>query len=841
MKTLLKITKFLLILGIFGVISAAALVFGVYQYVKPGLPSIESLKHVQLQVPLRIYSRDGLLISEYGEKRRIPVKFEEVPEKMVQAFLAAEDDRFYEHPGVDYQGLIRAAVQLALTGQKKQGGSTITMQVARNFFLSSKKTYLRKINEIFLALKIDKELSKNDVLTLYMNKIYLGQRAYGVGAAARVYYGKDLDKLNLAQIAMIAGLPKAPSTLNPISNPERAVTRRNYVLDRMLSLGFISAEEEKAARDSAVSAKRYSANIELNAPYIAEMARAEIFERYGEDSYTGGYSVYTTVVSDLQQQAVDAVHMVSNDYDKRHGYRGVITQLDPTVLEMPDKMDEIISTTDSFGNLTVAITTGVKEQEVDIYLGDGQTATIPWEGLKWARRYITEDRRGKAPEKADDILKPASLIYVLSQTEVDEKSKEKTPVTFWRLAQLPQVNAALVALDPNDGAITSLVGGYDYFQTKFNRVTQARRQPGSGFKAFVYSAALENGFTAASTINDAPVVFEDAGLEGAWRPENYSGKFFGLTRLRYALTKSRNLVSIRLMRSIGIKKALDHIENFGFSREELPHNLSLALGTANITPLQMARGYAVLANGGFLVDPYLVSRIEKNGLETVYRAMPKTVCLECAQSPYESVNTKTDIPPGEAQPQPEQLPEQLPEQQADQQPEIAPRVITPENRYIMYSMMQDVITRGTATRARVLNRKDLAGKTGTTNDQRDAWFNGYNQSIVATAWVGFDDNSKLGSGEFGGRAALPGWIHYMKKALTYYPKDNPPAMPDGMLSIRIDPKTGKLASINQRDAIFEVFRAEYAPTERADIDEPVVLPANDSSAPQTVIEDTELF
>jgi len=833
MKTLLKITKFLFILGIFGAISAVTLVFGVYQYVKPNLPSIESLKHVQLQVPLRIYSQDGLLISEYGEKRRIPVKFEEVPEKLVQAFLAAEDDRFYEHPGVDYQGLIRAAVQLALTGEKKQGGSTITMQVARNFFLSSKKTYLRKINEIFLALKIDKELSKNDVLTLYMNKIYLGQRAYGVGAAARVYYGKDLDELNLAQIAMIAGLPKAPSTLNPISNPERAITRRNYVLDRMLSLGFISAEEEKTARDSAVSAKRYSANIELNAPYIAEMARAEMFERYGEESYTGGYSVYTTVVSDLQQQAIDAVHMVSNDYDKRHGFRGVISELDPAVLETPEKMDEIISESETFGNLAVAIVTAVKEQEVEIYLGDAQTATVPWNGLKWARRYITEDRRGKAPKKAEDILKPASLIYVLSQTEIDEKSKDKTPVTFWRLAQVPQVNAALVALDPINGAITSLVGGYDYFQTKFNRVTQAKRQPGSGFKAFVYSAALENGFTAASTINDAPVVFEDAGLEGAWRPENYSGKFFGLTRLRYALTKSRNLVSIRLMRSIGINKALDHIENFGFSREELPHNLSLALGTANLTPLQMARGYAVLANGGFLVDPYLISRIEKNGSEIVYQAMPKTVCHECAEIQDENVNTKLNTPTDE-----EQLQTDL---QPDQQPEIAPRVITPENRYIMYSMMQDVITRGTATRAKVLNRKDLAGKTGTTNDQRDAWFNGYNQSIVATAWVGFDDNSKLGSGEFGGRAALPGWIHYMKKALTFYPENKPPVMPDGMLSIRIDPKTGKLASINQRDAIFEVFRAEHAPTERADVDEPVALPVNDNGTPQSTIEDTELF
>jgi penicillin-binding protein 1A len=827
MKTLLKITKFFLILSILGVISAAGIIFGVYQYVKPDLPSIENLKHVQLQVPLRIYSKDGLLISEYGEKRRIPVTFEQVPEQLVQAFLAAEDDRFYEHPGVDYQGLVRAAIQLALTGQKKQGGSTITMQVARNFFLSSKKTYLRKINEIFLALKIDKDLSKNEVLTLYMNKIYLGHRAYGVGAAARVYYGKDLDELDLAQIAMIAGLPKAPSKYNPITDPERAVIRRNYVLDRMLSLGFITAEQEKTARNAAVTAKRYSANIELNAPYIAEMARSEMFQRYGEESYSGGYSVYTTVVSDLQQQAIDAVHMVSNDYDRRHGYRGVIAELDATVITTPEKMDETISDTETYGNLAVAIATEVKEQEVEIYLGNGQSATIPWNGLKWARRYITEDRRGKSPKKAGDILKPASLVYVLRQTEVDKKSKDKTPVTFWRLAQIPDVNAALVALDPKNGAITSLVGGYDYFQTKFNRITQAKRQPGSGFKAFIYSAALENGFTAASTINDAPVVFQDAGLEGAWRPENYSGKFFGLTRLRYALTKSRNLVSVRLLRSIGIKNALDHIENFGFSREELPHNLSLALGSANITPLQMARGYAVLANGGFLVDPYVISRIEKNGSEIIYQATPRTVCEKCPEeTPKDPTNISATNPTDQ------------PEAETETPLEPAPRVISAENRYIMYSMMQDVITRGTGTKAKVLKRRDLAGKTGTTNDQRDAWFNGYNQSIVATAWVGFDDNSKLGNGEFGGRAALPGWIHYMKKALTYYPQDKVPVMPDGMLSIRIDPRTGKLASINQRDAIFEVFRAEYAPTEK---NEQAALPANDSSTPQTIIEDTELF
>lgn len=824
MKRLAKITKFFLFLGISGAVLGASIAVGVYFYLKPNLPSIDSLKDVQLQVPLRIYSKDGLLISEYGEKRRIPLQFEQVPPQMVQAFLAAEDDRFYEHPGVDYQGLIRAAVQLALTGQKKQGGSTITMQVARNFFLSKKKTYLRKLNEIFLALKIDQELSKNDVLTLYLNKIFLGHRSYGVGAAAQVYYGKAVEELDLAQIAMIAGLPKAPSSFNPITNPERALIRRNYVLNRMHELGFISAQEEETARLSPVTAKRHAANIELDAPYIAEMARNEIFDLYGPDSYTSGYSVYTTIDSRLQQKAAEAVQLVCNDYDKRHGYRGPVSTLDETILTDSKKMDETIDDTATAANLLPGIVTAIREKEIDVYLGQERSITIEWQGLAWARTYIDEDKRKAKPKKAADILTPASLIYVLEETSDKEKDEAGNPVKYWRLAQIPEVNSALVSLDPQDGAINSLVGGYDFYQTKFNRATQAKRQPGSGFKAFIYSAALENGFTAASLINDAPVVFEDSGLETAWRPENYSGKFFGPTRLRYALTKSRNLVSIRLLRTMGVEKALEHIVKFGFSREELPHNLSLALGSANLAPIQMARGYAVLSNGGFLIDPYLISRIEKNNIETIYEASPKIVCEDCGKQTLEQTEpvNNADEPAGENL----------------KQPQYAPRVISKENRFIMYSMMQDVISRGTATRARVLNRSDLAGKTGTTNDQRDAWFNGYNQSIVTTTWVGFDNNKKLGRGEVGGKAALPAWIHYMRAALENYPQNREPVMPDGMLTIRIDPKTGRLASIDQKDAIFEVFRAGHAPTERAVVSMPLVSPENTDSNP-TVTPTTE--
>lgn len=813
MSRLKKISKILLVLMLTGAIIGISGVTGIYLYLKPNLPSIDSLKDVQLQVPLRIYSKDGKLIAEYGEKRRIPLEFEQIPEQMIQAFLAAEDDRFYEHPGVDYQGLLRAAVQLALTGEKKQGGSTITMQVARNFFLSSKKTYLRKINEIFLAIKITQELSKNDVLTLYLNKIYLGNRAYGVGAAAQVYYGKTLDQLSLPEIAMIAGLPKAPSRYNPVANPERAKIRRNYVINRMQSLGYISSQQQQQAIDSPVTASKHAANIELNAPYIAELARSDIYERFGELSYTNGYSVYTTVDSGLQQRAVEAVWQVCNDYDKRHGYRGPIS-LNPEITGDPSQMDELLKNTPKIGNLVPALVTGTSDEQASIYLGNEITSVIPWKGLEWARSYISEDKKGPKLKKASDVVTPGALIYVLTQT--DEKADP--PADYYRLAQVPDVSGALVSLDSASGAIQSLVGGYDYYETKFNRITQAKRQPGSGFKAFVYSAALEQGFTAASLINDAPVVFEDRSLETAWRPENYSGKFFGPTRLRYALTKSRNLVSIRLVRSIGIQNTLDHAEKFGFNKQELPQNLSIALGSANVTPLQMVRGYSVLSNGGYLIDPYLVTRIEDGYGMTVFAANPKTVCEDC-EDKNEDVSPATstqDTVSGE------------PLIAADT-PTYAPRVISKENRYIMYSMMQDVITNGTARRARVLNRKDLAGKTGTTNDQRDAWFNGYNQTIATSMWVGFDDNKKLGRGEVGGRAALPGWIYYMEEALKQQPVDNPPPLPQGMLTIRIDPATGKLAAIGQKNAIFEVFRPAYAPTERARAE--VQLPENGGDTP----------
>ncbi len=785
MKWLKKLTKYGLILGMAGALIGAIAGYAIYLHLEPRLPAIDNLRDVQLQVPLRVYTADDKLIAEFGEKRRIPLAYDELPDAMVNAFVAAEDSNFFSHPGVDYRGLLRAGVKLALTGERRQGGSTITMQVARNFYLSREKTFLRKINEILLALKIEKELSKQEILALYLNKIYLGHRAYGVGAAAQVYYDKPVNELTLAETAMIAGLPKAPSRYNPIANPSRAIQRRDYVLGRMLELGMITRQDYERAIHAPVTAKLHKASTEVAAPYLAEMVRAHMTEHYGDTAYTAGYTVYTTLDANKQGAAKEALRSALDAYDQRHGYRGAERHLDP----LPDDPHAFLNKQAVFGHLQPALVIQVDEKTAVVQLPDDRTLVLQWDGLEWARPYLSEDRRGPEPKTAADILRVGDLIRV-------SRYQREDGTEAWRLAQTPAVAGALVSLDPSDGAILALTGGYDYRLSKFNRVTQARRQPGSGFKAFIYSAALEAGFTPASLINDAPVVFDDPSLEATWRPENYSGKFFGPTRLRYALTKSRNLVSIRLLRAMGIKRALKHIARFGFDTNQLPHDLSLALGSGTVTPLEMARGYAVLANGGFLIDPYFIRQIQLDGVP-VFEASPAIACDDCSQAGDSAQQPTTETPA---------------EDTTEPPPEIrqAPRVISPQNRYLMYSMMQDVITRGTATRARVLGRKDLAGKTGTTNDQRDAWFNGYNQSIVGITWVGFDNNSKLGRGEVGGRAALPAWIDYMKVALKGIP-DVPPEMPDGMVIVRIDPETGLRAPAGMPGAIFEVFREENVP------------------------------
>uniref|UniRef100_I1XEV6 Penicillin-binding protein 1A n=1 Tax=Methylophaga nitratireducenticrescens TaxID=754476 RepID=I1XEV6_METNJ len=756
----------------------------VYLFLSPKLPSPESLRSVQLQIPLRIFSEEGLLMAEFGEKRRIPVQYEDFPPKLIQAFLAAEDDRFFEHPGVDYQGLLRAAYSLAVTGEKTQGGSTITMQVARNFFLSNEKTYLRKINEIILSLEIENTLSKEEILALYLNKIFLGHRSYGVGAAADVYYGKKLEELTLGQMAMIAGLPKAPSTTNPITSPQRAMDRRNYVLSRMLDVGFITQSEYQDALKEEVSARYHGREIEVYAPYVSEMVRTYLIDEFGEEIYEKGIRVFTTIKAKHQQAATKALQDALLAYDKRHGYRGPTAKVD--LSELPDlaASEQFLKDFSIIGSISPGLVLSIKDNSAQVFVKDFGQIELPFSAVSWAQPQLSAYSMGKKPQSINEVLTVGDIIY-LRALEDDE----------WQLTQIPEVQGALVSLAPEDGAITSLQGGFDFFQSKFNRATQSKRQPGSGFKPFVYSAALEKGYTAATVVNDAPVVFDDPGLENVWRPENYSGRFFGPTRLREALTHSRNLVSIRLLRDIGIAYTVDYVQRFGFLPEQVPPNLSIALGSGNAAPLDMARAYATLANGGYLIDPYIINRVENAAGEILMQTKPKKVCDSCA------------IPAAD-----------ISEEEALMQAELlgfypAKQVITPQNAYIINSMLRDVVKFGTGRQALSLNRGDLAGKTGTTNDQLDAWFNGFNPKLVAISWVGFDNPSTLGRYETGGRAALPMWIDFMRVALEDIPEQSF-QQPVDMVTVRIDPETGLQAQPDDTDAIYEIFRKENVPAMR---------------------------
>jgi penicillin-binding protein 1A len=797
-----------------GIVVTLLAAIGVYGYLVPNLPSIESLKDVRFQVPLKIYSHDMKLMAEYGEKRRAPLKYAEIPPLMVQAVLAAEDNRFFEHPGVDYQGLLRAAFYLLRTGEKGQGGSTITMQVARNFFLSREKTYLRKLNEILLALKIEDELSKEEILELYLNKIYLGNRAYGVAAAAQVYYGLPVDKLSVAQLAMIAGLPKAPSRYNPIVNPARALARRNYVLGRMQDLGFIDEAAYQQAMNMPDDASLHGLSQEVEAPYVAEMVRAEMVARYGNGAYSEGFKVVTSIDSRLQAAANKAHRDDLLAYDERHGYRGPEAHVALADDSGEEQWLAVLADSREINGLLPALVLAVAEQSAVVFEPHRGVLRIDWPGLSWARPVDADGHRGAVPRQAADILSRGDVVRVLAEGP-DQ----------WRLAQIPTVEGALVSLDPHDGAIRALVGGFDFTSSKFNRVTQAQRQPGSNFKPFIYSAALAKGFTPASLINDAPVVFEDEGLEATWRPENYSGKVFGPTRLREALVHSRNLVSIRLLRAMGISYAIHYVTRFGFDPARLPHDLSLALGSAALTPEEVVSGYAVFANGGFRVNPYFLERIEDADGKTVYQAAPATVCRRCEEPDWDygedvmGPPRREDMPPIN----------------------IAPRILTPQNVYLMRSMMRDVVRRGTGRRARVLHRSDIAGKTGTTNDQQDAWFSGFTSDVVTTAWVGFDRPQPLGTAETGGRAALPMWIAFMREALKGLPV-RPLEQPPGLVTVRIDPETGLLAGANNPDAIFETFRVDHVPARGA---EPVVSPARskagDKAAEQAGGAAEELF
>ena len=763
-------------------------ILGAYIIYAPTLPSVESMKEMRMQVPLKVYSHDGKLIAEFGEMKRNPVTYENIPPQLVHAFLAAEDDRFFEHPGVDYQGLLRATFVVASTGEMSQGGSTITMQLARNLFFGNEKKISRKIREILLSLKIEHELTKEQILELYLNKIFLGQRSYGVAAAAQVYYGKDLSGLTAAECAMIAGLPKAPSLYNPITNPSRAVERRNYVLRRMHELGFIDDVQYQTSLALPDTASLHATSAEIEAPYVAEMARAQIFEKFGEATYTSGLKAYVTIDSTLQQAANNALRKSLLDYGYRHGYHGPEGHVDLPANASSEQKQAVLKKYNTIGNLQPALVLTLSEKEAVVQMPEGGLKTIPWDGLKWAQRYLNENAMGAAPKKSSDVLKVGDIIRV-----------ETLANGSLRLSEVPKVSGALIALRPKDGAVMALVGGFDYYQSNFNRVTQAQRQPGSNFKPFIYSAALDKGFTAATVINDAPVVYSDSSLETDWRPENYNEKFYGPTRLREALVNSRNLVSVRILESIGIDYALDYVQKFGFDPQHLQRDLSLALGTASLTPIEIVRGYATFANNGFLIEPYVIERVEDENGNVVMASSPSIACdSPCSElaAPAQAAATTT-VSDTDAKPVTTVV----------SKPKPAQRTVSPQNVYIMTSIMQDVVERGTATGARQLGRNDLAGKTGTTNEQRDAWFSGFNQEIVATAWVGFDQPAPLGSRETGGQAALPMWMEFMRTALKNIPDRNRP-QPEGLVSVRVDAKTGQLTTADNPNAIFEIFREE---------------------------------
>lgn len=802
LNPMLRLVRKIAIVIAFSAFLVIAVIGGVLWYLIPKLPSTAMLKDVQLQVPLRVYTRDERLIAEFGEKRRIPLSLSNIPDLMIKAVLAAEDERFFEHPGVDWQGIARAIWHLLRTGEKGPGGSTITMQVARNFFLGREKTYLRKLNEILLAFKIERNLSKPEILELYLNKIFLGHRAYGVGAAAQTYYGQNLSTLSLAQLAMIAGLPKAPSRFNPIANRERAKARRNYVLSRMRELDFISDADYQQARGTPIIAALHGFAIEVEAPYIAEMVRSEMESRFAGDAYTSGYRVYTTIDSHFQIAANQALREALLDYDKRHGFRGPERHLE--LLPRTPHLEQLLTATPAHGDLEPAIVVAVRDQTVSAVTKSHGKIEIPWKGLSWARRYLDENRLGPTPRTANEILKIGDIIR--ARRTGDE----------WYLSQVPDVEGALIAINPTDGAIMALSGGFDFDRSKFNRAVQARRQPGSSFKPFIYSAALERGFTAASIVNDAPIVFDDPALEATWRPENYSGKFFGPTRLREALVHSRNLVSIRLLQAIGIDYAVAYLQRFGFATAQLPRSLSLALGSGTLTPLELATGYCVFASGGYRVEPYLMQRLVDSLGHTLWQAHPLAACQGCAHT---DENPEPIIEPGLLQRGKEtgsggHTPVTENSTAALASPRSAPRALTPQNAWIMNSLLRDVIQNGTGRRARVLSRRDLAGKTGTTNDQRDAWFAGFNPTLVAVAWVGFDRLQPLGDRETGGRAALPMWIEFMRKALQGRPEQFM-EQPEGMITVRIDPETGYLASTAQPNAIFETFKITDVPKHSA--------------------------
>lgn len=714
--------------------------YGAYLYTIPGLPSIESLKSAPIEMPMQVYTRDGKLIGEFGEKLSDPVTYKKIPPQMVHAFLAAEDATFFSHSGISIKGLGRAVTE-ALQGSGSQtGGSTITMQVAKNYFLSPERTIKRKMTEIFLAREIERNLTKPEIFTLYVNKIFLGQHAYGISAAARVYYNKRLQDLSIAEMAMIAGLPKAPSKYNPVVNPKRALERRNWIIGRMLQLGYITPAQYRQAVAAPLGLNLYDRKLDFEAPYLAEMVRSEMVENFGPQVLNSGWKIYTTVSSHRQALAVDAVKRGIEAYDLRHGWRGVEAKGKPLTDFVP------------VGNLLPAQVTKVAPKSIEVRLQSGDSVTLPWSAMNWARRYYSADRVGGGYASPAQMVEVGDIVRIRPQN--DGKS--------WKLAQLPRVQGQLIALDPTNGAIEAVVGGYDFAQSKFNRSIQGWRQPGSTIKPFIYSLALERGYTPLSTVQDSPL------RVGKWRPQNSDGRFMGAITLRRALYLSRNLVSIRLLDAVGIERARTYISHFGLVKSELPANLTLALGTAQALPVQIATGYAAFANGGYRVQPYFIDRVLDDRDQEVFKADPVRVCRTCVLDSDRPVVATAAEPAADATPAD-------PSAAADVPPDSSPfpqaqRIMKPAAAYNMANILRDVVLHGTARAALKMGRDDIGGKTGTTNDAKDAWFSGFHPTLVAVAWVGFDQPSTLGRREYGGVAALPIWTEFMDKALEGAPR-----------------------------------------------------------------------
>jgi penicillin-binding protein 1A len=796
MTLILRLLRYALYLALAGALLGGLAIGTAYWLIAPRLPSVDALKDVRLQVPMRVKSADDKLIATFGETKRTPVRIEDVPERLKQAFLAAEDADFYSHRGIDAGGIARAVWLTITTGSKHvAGGSTITQQVARMFFLSSEVSYTRKLSEIFLAFRIENALSKDEILALYLNKSFFGHRSYGIVAAAEFYYGKTLDQLTLPECAMLASIPKFPSTGNPLSRPQRALERRAYVLGRMLDNRFISQADHDQALKEPDLAQAHEAPVEVDAQYFAELVRLEAIDRLGNNALTDGYVVKTTLDSVQQEAATAALRNALMNYDQRHGFRGAEAHVDLAATAGQTEWDDALADYHSIAGLDPGLVTESSRESVTIYVGDGKTASLDQASLSWARH-------GSSKSLAD-VFKRGDILRLARDAQGASK-----------LTQIPAAEAAMVALNPEDGAIESMVGGLSFQRSKFNRATQSARQPGSGFKPFLYSAAFEHGFTPASVLNDAPVQFPDPSKpDGVWSPKNDDDTFQGPIRLREALVKSVNLVSVRLLDAIGVRYAREYITRFGLSLDQIPENLSMALGTAAVAPLSMARGYAVFANGGYLIDPYMISEIDDRDGKVVWRADPVTACASCAGRQLGDV--QPDNVPGEATSALNPIgsahagTSSATTQAVPGQPHLAPRAIDARNAYLVTSLMRDVIRRGTGAAAMVLKRNDLAGKTGSTNEHRDAWFTGFNAKLVASCWVGFDDFSSLGKGEFGAKAALPIWIDFMRAAL----KDMPEQafdMPPGITRVRIDPASGLLAAAGEPGAILEVMKTEDA-------------------------------